>query len=120
MGPEPTPDLVLEYREIGKTMTHQVPWEKIQDLRRGNLFMTVPNNEHFRYLSKFIQPLLVPPEQGTVGIVSLSSVLERRDVRDGGIFRRVTHWRIRNVKLSMNEEDWIMGLGPEVKDKVKQ
>jgi len=106
-----TPELVLTYRRMGRTLTHQVGMEKIQDLRHGNLFMTLPNNDHFAYVRKFLAPVLFDPEAGTLGIVCLSVLMGSGD----GTFRLVFYFRIRNVKLSVNGEDWLFSLGGEVK-----
>lgn len=108
-----THPMVLKYREIGRTLTQQVEWEKIEDLRRGNLYMTLPNSPHFRYVEKFIQPLLLDqePVPGVIGIVSLSVRMASGD----HAFRKVTHWTIEMVRLSMNGEYWMFSLGGEVK-----
>lgn len=106
-----TPALVLKYRAIKRTMTQQVEWEKIQDLRRGNLFMTLPNSDHFNYVKKFLQPLLLEPVPGVVGIVSLSVRMTSGD----GHFRKVTHWTIEKVHLAGTSDSWIIVLGGEIK-----
>lgn len=106
-----TPELVIKYRGIKRTLTHQVEWEKIQDLRSGALFMTLPNSNHFNYVKKFIQPLLLEPFPGIIGIVSLSCLMTRGDHK----YRTVTHWTIIKVSLSLRKEDWIITLGGEVK-----
>lgn len=92
-------------------MAQQVEWDKIQDLRNGNLYMTLPNSEHFKYLAKFLQPLLIEPIPHVKGIVSLSCLMSSGDEH----FRVVTYWPIMNIRISMNEEDWIMALGGELK-----
>lgn len=106
-----TPAMVLKYRKLKRTLTHQVDWDKILDLRRGNLYMTLPNSEHFNYVKKFLQPLLLEPVPGVIGIVSLSVLM----VRDTIHFRTVHHFTITKVHLSSNKEDWILVLGGEVK-----
>jgi len=108
---EGTPELVLTYRKMGRTLTHQVGMEKVQDLRHGNLFMTLPNSIHFSYVRKFLAPVLFDPEPGTLGIVCLSVVMGSGD----GTFRKVFYFRIHNVKLAENNEDWLFSLGGEVK-----
>jgi hypothetical protein len=112
MDPEKkTPDIVIKYREVGRTLTQQVEWEKIADLRDGNLHMTLPNSDHFSYVKKFLQPLLLEPIPGVKGVVSLSSRMARGDT----YFRMVTHWPIMNVRKSFNNEDWLFALGGEIK-----
>jgi hypothetical protein len=106
-----TPELVLTYRRMGRTLTHQVGMEKIRDLRHGNLFMTLPNNPHFAYVRKFLAPVLLIPEDGTLGIVCLSVPMGNGD----GCFRTVFYFRIQNVKLAESGEDWLFSLGGEVK-----
>jgi len=109
--PGETPEEVLHYRSIKRTLTHQVGWSKIESLRSGNLFMTLPNNDHFAYVKKFLQPMLFEPTPGIIGIVSLSCVLHRGE----RTFRIVTYWPIKKVKLSANEEDWLFALDGEIK-----
>ena len=105
-------DLVEEYREMRRTMTQSVPWEKVEDLRRGALFMSVPNNDHFAYVSKFLQPVLHElPIPDVVGIACLSVLMER----EGTKFRVVTYWPILKVWKSVNGEDWFFKFGKEIK-----
>ena len=108
-----TPDMVLKYREIGRTIAQQVEWEKIEDLRRGNLHMTLPNSPHFRYVDKFRQRMLLDKEPipGVIGIVSLSV----RMASGEQAFRKVTHWTIEMVRLSFNGDNWLFSLGGEIK-----